>query len=160
MRCAGYHGRAPLIEFLNKGAHYSSLTGEKLSEHQVIAAVEAAQLALGIHLRSYLLTPTWDDPPYYSLLVEESDLASAGTPQRLAGAVEHQLRLQNVEYVSKRDTLRLGSVRILRVANGSWAEFQKRRLVRSGGTVEQYKQPHLVPDLEVIASFRHLEVVS
>ena len=43
VRCVGYHGRAPLIEFLNKGAHYSSLTGEKLSEHQVIAAVETAQ---------------------------------------------------------------------------------------------------------------------
>ena len=78
VRCVGYHGRAPLIEFLNKGAHYSSLTGEKLSEHQVIAAVEAAQHAIGVHLRSYLLTPTWDDPPYYSLLVEESDLVSPG----------------------------------------------------------------------------------
>ena len=43
VRCVGYHGKTPLIEFLNKGAHYSSLTGEKLSEHQVIAAVEAAQ---------------------------------------------------------------------------------------------------------------------
>ena len=43
VRCVGYYGQAPLIEFLNKGAHYSSLTGEKLSEHQVIAAVEAAQ---------------------------------------------------------------------------------------------------------------------
>ena len=47
VRCVGYHGRAPLIEFLNKGAHYSSLTGEKLSEHQVIAAVEAAQRRSG-----------------------------------------------------------------------------------------------------------------
>jgi GH3 auxin-responsive promoter len=160
VRCVGYHGKAPLIEFLNKGAHYSSLTGEKLSEHQVIAAVQAAQQALGIHLRSYLLTPTWDEPPYYSLLVEESDLVLPGIAGRLAGAVEHELRLQNVEYVSKRDTLRLGAVRILRIADGSWAEFQKRRLVRSGGTVEQYKQPHLVPDLELIGSFRHLEVVS
>ncbi len=43
VRCVGYHGRAPLLEFLNKGAHYSSLTGEKISEHQVVAAVEAAQ---------------------------------------------------------------------------------------------------------------------
>ena len=85
VRCVGYHGRAPLIEFLNKGAHYSSLTGEKLSEHQVIAAVEAAQRALGVHVRSYLLTPTWDDPPYYSLLIEESDLAAPGIIERLAG---------------------------------------------------------------------------
>ena len=47
-----------------------------------------------------------------------------------------------------------------RFADGSWVEFQKRRLVQSGGTVEQYKQPHLVPDLDLIASFRHLEAVS
>jgi GH3 auxin-responsive promoter len=160
VRCVGYHGRAPMIEFLNKGAHYSSLTGEKLSEHQVIAAVEAAQRAVGVHVRSYLLTPTWDEPPYYSLLIEESDLAAHDCTDRLAGAVEHELRRQNVEYVSKRDSLRLGPVRIMRIADGSWIEFQKRRLVRSGGTVEQYKQPHLVPDLELIASFRSLEVVS
>ena len=51
-------------------------------------------------------------------------------------------------------------MRIVRIANGSWAEFQKRRLLKSGGTVEQYKQPHLVPDLELLASFRQLEVVS
>ncbi len=160
VRCVGYQGRAPMIEFLNKGAHYSSLTGEKLSEHQVIAAVEAAQLAIGMHLRSYLLAPTWDDPPYYSLLIEESDLVSPGIAERLASAVEHELRYQNVEYVSKRDTLRLGPVRILRIAEGSWADFQKRRLVRSGGTVEQYKQPHLVPDLDLINSFHHFEVVN
>ena len=160
VRCVGYHGQAPLIEFLNKGAHYSSLTGEKLSEHQVIAAVEAAQRTAGVHLRSYLLLPTWDDPPFYSLLVEESDLTSSATQERLAVAVELELQAQNVEYVSKRNTLRLGPVRILRVANGSWAEFQKRRLANSGGTVEQYKQPHLVPDLDLIASFRQLELVS
>ena len=160
VRCVGFHGRAPLIEFLSKGAHYSSLTGEKLSEHQVIAAVEAAQRGLGVHLRSYLLAPSWDDPPYYSLLIEESDIAVPALNDRLAGAVEDELRQQNVEYVSKRDSLRLGPVRIVRIANGSWRDFQKRRLVRSGGTVEQYKQPHLVPDLELIASFQQLETVT
>jgi hypothetical protein len=160
VRCVGHHGQAPLIEFLNKGAHYSSLTGEKLSEHQVIAAVEAAQRTAAVHLRSYLLLPTWDDPPFYSLLVEDSDLTSSASHETLATAVEIELQAQNVEYVSKRDTLRLGPVRILRVANGSWADFQRRRLANSGGTVEQYKQPHLVPDLDLIASFRPLELVS
>ncbi len=160
VRCVGFHGQAPLIEFLNKGAHYSSLTGEKLSEHQVIAAVETAQRNAGVHVRSYLLAPTWDEPPYYSLLIEDRDLGTNGLCDRLGDEVEQQLRRQNVEYVSKRDTLRLGPVRVVRIADGSWAEFQKRRLVRSGGTVEQYKQPHLVPDVELIASFRQLEVVS
>ena len=38
--------------------------------------------------------------------------------------------------------------------------FSGRRLVKSGGTVEQYKQPHLVPDLHIAESFRSLEPVS
>ena len=42
IRCVGFHGKAPVIEFLNKGAHISSVTGEKLSEYQVVAAVAAA----------------------------------------------------------------------------------------------------------------------
>jgi hypothetical protein len=160
VRCVGYHGKAPMIEFLNKGAHYSSLTGEKLSEHQVVAAVEAAQRASGLRMKSYLLAPTWDDPPYYALLIEEGDVPANGTIERLAAAVEGELRRQNVEYDCKRDTLRLGPVRIVRIPDGSWVEFQKRRLVKSGGTVEQYKQPHLVPELDAAAHFRPLEPVS
>jgi hypothetical protein len=160
VRCVGFHGQAPVIEFLNKGAHISSLTGEKLSEHQVIAAVQAAQQEIDLRLRSYLLLPTWGEPPYYSLLVEKGDLGPLVTDDRLAALVEVQLRARNVEYASKRHTLRLGPVRIIRLPEGSWVEFQKRRLARSGGTVEQYKQPHLIPDVEALASFRTLDPVT
>ena len=161
VRCTGYYERAPMLEFLNKGAHYSSLTGEKISEHQVIGAVEEAQRAARLRLKSYLLAPVWDEPPYYALLIEEDDLAeTALAGEAFASAVERELRRQNVEYVSKRDTLRLGPVRILPIPSGSWAEFQRRRLARSGGTVEQYKQPHLVPDLNIAESFRSLVAVS
>jgi hypothetical protein len=160
VRCVGFHGKAPVLEFLNKGAHYSSLTGEKLSEHQVVAAVEACQRHLGCRFSSYLLLPTWSDPPFYSLLVEEPDLRTPGFAKRLAEALEVELRLQNVEYENKRDSRRLGPARIVPIPDGSWTDFQKRRLVRSGGTVEQYKQPHLVPDLELISSFNTLESMS
>jgi hypothetical protein len=160
VRCVGYHGRAPLLEFLNKGAHYSSMTGEKISEHQVINAVEAAQRTASVRVGSYLLAPLWDDPPYYALLIEQGDLLNESVAERLASAVEAELRLQNVEYITKRDSLRLGPVRILPIPNGSWAQFQRQRLLRSGGTVEQYKQPHLVPDLQIANSFRPLEPVS
>ena len=153
VRCVGFHGEAPVVEFLNKGAHFSSLTGEKLSEHQVISAVEKAQRTAGVRLRSYLLLPIWGDPPSYGLLVENSDLPEGEAAGRFIEAVEHELRELNVEYAAKRDTLRLGPVRTIRIQDGAWAEFQKRRLARSGGTVEQYKQPHLIPDVEAIHGF-------
>jgi len=160
VRCVGFHGEAPVVEFLNKGAHFSSLTGEKLSEHQVVAAVEAAQRAEGIRLRSYLLLPVWGDPPSYGLLVETSDLPEGEAAERFNAAVEEQLRTLNVEYACKRDTLRLGPVRTIRLPDGAWGEFQKRRLARSGGTVEQYKQPHLIPDPDEIHTFPVLNSVT
>jgi hypothetical protein len=153
VRCVGFVGRAPLIQFLNKGAHFSSLAGEKLSEFQAVAAVNEATLALGMSLRSFLLLPEWGDPPSYSLLVEESDVADGMATAILASEVEAALRRVNVEYDNRRATLRLGPTRVRRITHGSWSRFQRRRLARSGGTVEQYKQPHLMPDLSAIESF-------
>ena len=147
-----------MIEFLNKGAHFSSLTGEKLSEHQVIAAVQAAQAAL--ELAAQVVPPAPDLGRAAVLLAPGRERATSPPTQaaeRLAAPGREQLRRQNVEYASKRDTRRLGPVRTVRLADGSWAEFQKRRLARSGGTVEQYKQPHLIPDLSAIDSFQVLD---
>ncbi|SIO04249.1 GH3 auxin-responsive promoter [Singulisphaera sp. GP187] len=154
IRCVGFHGKAPVIEFLNKGAHFSSLTGEKLSEFQVVAAVSAAQRTLNLRIGSFLLLPSWGDPPHYNLLVEESDLVDRGIAEALAHEVEAELQRLNLEYENKRSTLRLGPIRIRRIPTGSWSDFQKRRLARSGGTVEQYKQPHLMPDLGALETFR------
>jgi GH3 auxin-responsive promoter len=154
VRCVGFEGTAPLLEFLNKGAHFSSLTGEKLSEYQVVEAVNAAQRALEMPLKSFLVLPSWGDPPHYHLLVEDSDIPDDRAFERLAAEVEVQLRRANLEYENKRETLRLGAIRPFRIPAGSWADFQRRRLSRSGGTVEQYKQPCLLSDLEAIEGFR------
>ena len=54
VECVGFEGKAPRLVFLNKGAHFSSLTGEKLSEHQVVAAVSQAQRNVGLKLSSFL----------------------------------------------------------------------------------------------------------
>jgi hypothetical protein len=159
VRCVGFHGKAPVLEFLNKGAHFSSMTGEKLSEFQVVAAVNAAAHEVGVRLKSFLLLPTWGEPPFYSLLIEQDDLADSGLGDRLAAETDAQLARLNLEYENKQATLRLGPIRIRRVPVGSWADFQRRRLAQSGGTVEQYKQPCLMSDLAAIDSFRTIDAV-
>jgi hypothetical protein len=160
VRCVGFQGRAPRIEFLNKGAHFSSMSGEKLSEFQVVAALNEAQATLGIRLGSYLLLPCWGDPPFYSLLVEEGDLANPGVAERLADEVNRALCRQNEEYDNRLATLRLGPARVRTLQQGAWSRLQRQRLARSGGTVEQYKQPHLMPDLAAIDSFEFADVPS
>jgi hypothetical protein len=157
VECVGFEGRTPLLVFKNKGAHFSSLTGEKLSEFQVVAAVTSAQKRLGLKLSSFLLLPTWGDPPAYHLLVEGIELNGDDIEARLASEVEEALSRENLEYENRRSTLRLGPLRIRRLPAGGWIDFQRRRLARNGGTVEQYKQPCLLADLEAIRDFEFAE---
>jgi hypothetical protein len=159
VKCTGYHGKAPLIEFLNKGSHFSSLAGEKLSEFHVVEAVDGAARTLGISLSSSLLVPRWSDPPEYVLLVEQQELEDRLAAPRLADTVEINLCRINCEYENRRATLRLGRVRVVPVAAGSWAAYQRRRLSQSGGTPEQYKQPRLVPDPAIYDDFELIEPV-
>ena len=157
VQCVGFEGRAPVLTFLNKGSHISSLTGEKLTEFQVVSAVKKVQHDLGLRFSSFILLPTWDDPPSYSLLVETDDLVDSVGSEILGHHLDEELCRQNVEYENKRQTRRLGPVQVRPVVNGSWTDFRARRLASTGGTLEQYKQPCLLSDLQVINTFTFAE---
>src|SRR5262249_10138494 len=142
------HNRTPLVEFLSKGAHFSSLTGEKLSEYQVTRAVEQVTQELGTSLTTYSLAPCWDDEvPYYGLFVERSDLANFDQARRLAEGVDERLARLNSEYACKRETRRLAAVRLALLPTGAWQRWDLELLARTGGSAEQYKHPCLIPDL-------------
>jgi hypothetical protein len=148
VRCVGFYNSAPVIEFLNKGSHYSSVTGEKLSEFQVCRAVEKSLAELDLCLSSFTLAPCWSDPPYYSLLVEASDLPSGRMECELAEAVDRHLCQQNLEYESKRRSHRLRPVTLSILPAGTWDQFSRDCISRRGGNSEQYKHPCLSSDLE------------
>jgi len=148
VRVTGFHNSTPLIEFLSKGSHFANLTGEKLSEHHVTRAMAAVLPQTDLTLTSYSLAPCWDDEtPYYGLFVERPDLAGAGQGQRLAALLDRQLGEENIEYRCKRDSLRLGPVRLELLPAGAWAHWDRQRLARNGGAMEQYKHPCLINDV-------------
>lgn len=147
VRCTGFFGTTPLLEFLHKGAHISNLTGEKVTEFQVVRAVRLAAERLGESIEHFTLCPVWGDPPAYELLVEGDEHRDAAGLQRLGEDVEAQLQGLNCEYQEKRSTGRLSPVRVRIVPVGSFAGLQTERLRKSGGTQEQYKHPCLIPDL-------------
>jgi hypothetical protein len=153
VRCVGWHGRTPLIEFLHKGKHFSSLTGEKLSEIQVARAADAACDRLRLRLASYALAPCFEgEVPYYGLFVEQADLPDRVTGDMLAAGLDATLRAANCEYDAKRESRRLGPVRLRPLAAGAWADFDRHRLRATGATAEQYKRPRLFADLNFAAT--------
>jgi hypothetical protein len=147
VRVTGFYNRTPLLEFLSKGSHFANLTGEKLSEYQVTQAMKEVLQRLDLSLNAYTMAPCWDeDLPYYGLFVERGDLASVEEGLRLTEELERRLVQTNVEYATKRESQRLGPIRLEMMPSGTWLQWDRQRLQRAGGSVEQYKHPCLIPD--------------
>ena len=155
VRVTGFHNRTPMVEFLSKGAHFSSITGEKLSEHHVTQAMATVLSHLDLDLAAYTLSPCWDDTqPYYELFVEQSDLANLNQGRQLAALLDRQLGRENIEYQSKRNSRRLGPVRLELLPSRAWQKWDSLRLQRTHGTLDQYKRPCLIPDLDFRESIK------
>jgi len=147
VRVTGFHNQTPLIEFLSKGAQFANITGEKLSEYHVTNAMASVLRDLDVTLTAYSLVPCWDEEqPYYGLYLERGDLANRAQGIQLAEAMEGRLTQENVEYAAKRASQRLGPVRLAVLATGAWQQYDRQRLARTGGTLEQYKHPCLITD--------------
>jgi hypothetical protein len=158
VRCTGFHNRTPLLEFLSKGSLFSNLTGEKLSEYQVTQAMTATLHELNLTIGTYGVAPCWpedeNEQPYYGLFLEGGDLPDAERAARLADRLDARLRELNIEYAGKRETRRLGVVRVETVPVGFWTGWDRERLRKTGGVVEQYKHPCLIGDLKFAAEAR------
>ena len=148
VRCTGFYHSTPLVEFLHKGAHIANLTGEKISESQVVTAVRAASDEMRLCLSNFTLSPVWGNPPKYHLHAEHADLAAPHMGDSLANLVDERLKSINCEYRDKRASGRLAPIEWVPLPDGTWSTFGRVRRQKSGGSVEQYKHPCLVPDLE------------
>jgi hypothetical protein len=140
VRVVDFVNEAPVIEFLNKGEHVSSISGEKLTEHQVVQAMDQAADVAGTRVMNFVLAPQWSRPPRYVLHVESVDPTRC---QRLATDFERQLAALNVEYASKRSSERLGAVQVNVLPKGFLARLDVRLAARHRQGNEQYKHQYL-----------------
>ena len=155
VRCVGFEGRAPLLEFLNKGSLISSITGEKLSEYQVVSAVKTALSELGMPRETFTVAPVFGDPPGYVLFVESGTVDHLISD--LANRVDKELAKINCEYADRLDTGRLRAMQPQAVPRGTWKAYRKTKISQPGGSLEQYKHPWLANDLNFGKRLKRLE---
>ena len=148
VRCTGFENSTPKLVFLHKGAHISNVTGEKVSESQVVEAVKDCVSKMEVPLRHFTVTPVWDEPPRYQLIAEQRDFHSSDLVDRFIRGVDTQLQSINIEYREKRNTGRLGDMTFFPLPDDTWSRFTRKRQATLGGSLEQYKHPCLVPDLK------------
>jgi GH3 auxin-responsive promoter len=153
VRCVGFEGQAPLVEFLNKGKSFSNLTGEKISEYQVIRAVEQSFRELQLTIDTFTLAPVMEQQPRYVLLVERP--THHGRAGDLAARVHANLAQLNEEYAEKCASGRLQPIQVREVPAGTWTELRRQRTSRRGN-FEEYKHPCLVGELNFVERFAKL----
>jgi hypothetical protein len=136
VRVTGWFHAVPLLKFMQKGKGVTSITGEKLYESQILAAVSGAMTRLGLNARFVMMLAD-EEARGYRLYVEPDAAPSAGA-ERLAEEVDARLRKLNVEYEGKRESERLAAPRAawLRPETG---EAYKRHCVAQGQREGQFK---------------------
>jgi hypothetical protein len=142
VRCEGFVGRTPVVEFLYRGGGVSNVAGEKLTEYHAVSAVRAACAALGVPDCDFLLAPLWGDPARYRINVFQP------APDELAGEVDRALCRCNEEYESRRESGRLGALVLRQLDRSKLTQMDERLIAARGATGEQYKRPCLLTRLD------------
>jgi hypothetical protein len=142
VRVLGWADEAPVIEFLSRDAHTASMAGEKLTEDQVVAAMQRVPGSEGRFIADFVLAPRWAEVPWYRVYV---DASAARGVERLGERLDDALCEISVEYASKRKTLRLRGVEVAELPEGFLAERDLALRAERAQTSEQFKHQYLIP---------------
>jgi hypothetical protein len=135
------YNRTPVICFRRKGRGMTSMTGEKLSENQVIEAMTSAAKALDLTIGHFRAEPDVDNTRYV-FKVELEKPFPEDQIEALLERIDEALCACNVEYKSKRASGRL-NVPVLQVMKPGWHEEEQKQLAAEGKPVFQSKAVHL-----------------
>ena len=158
VRVVRFEQRTPVIEFLHRAGSTCSLTGEKLTEDQVTAAVSDVAEQLGLAVESFTLAPAKQGFPHYVALVELRHEAERSALQAFPRRLDEALEQHNMEYGSKRSSQRLAAPELWLVRPGGYEARRRQRL--AGGTSDsQIKPTHLTRDANFVDQFEIVERV-
>jgi hypothetical protein len=152
---AGMYRRTPLIRFIQKGKGVVSIAGEKLSEVQVIAAVEEGLATLRGRYTFIAAVAEMVDgtSPRLVFLVEFDEPITDRDGSVLVDRVDAALGDHNLEYQRKRRSLRYGAP-VIRIVRSGELDRYRRRMVEGGHRADgQFKILRLTSDMSFAAEF-------
>ncbi|HET7597744.1 MAG TPA: GH3 auxin-responsive promoter family protein [Burkholderiales bacterium] len=136
VRVTGFLHATPLLKFLQKGKGVTSITGEKVYESQVLAAVREVLSGAGLEAR-YVMMLADEQTRRYRLYVEGVSLSKPDVAT-FASRVDEALQRLNIEYRAKRESGRLEAPTAAWLAPGTGEAF-KRFSVERGQREGQFK---------------------
>lgn len=137
-KVTGFIGEVPKIEFVTRANTFFSFTGEKLTEEQILEAIEKTYEKLKIKSGLFFFTPVWGVQPYYELILEVSD-SYLKSSEELELIFDQGLRKASYEFDSKRESNRIGKTKICCIPYGMIDQFIEKQKKKGNGTQFKYK---------------------
>lgn len=139
----GFHHATPIISFVRKGLGVSSITGEKLTEEQVLVALTQATRQMNVaEISHFTAEVELGMPPYYVCYAELNSVMPDSVRNEFIRLFDHSLKMQNPEYADKRATKRLGMPVLKTLPSGTYTRLRQQR-VTEGAPEAQVKIPLL-----------------
>jgi len=141
VKVTGHMENTPIFEFLSRGEHTANITGEKITEHQVVEAMRIASHECDTHVDTFVMQGHFASTPYYQMQIEAD---STENLQRLGDLMDHTLGQLNIEYGAKRKSGRLGPIRPATLPTGTLRKAELVKIAARKGRSEQYKHQYLL----------------
>jgi hypothetical protein len=141
VRIRGWLDEVPIIEFLHRAGRVSSITGEKLTESQVVAALRLTSAALRLPEFDFVMSPCWGDPPFYRIT------STRALSTEAIAMIDASLAEQNEEYASRRKSRRLGMLCASTASHSAFQELDNALTASRRSTREQFKRPCLLTEI-------------
>lgn len=156
----GFFNGTPTIDFVQKGKGVTNITGEKIYEQQVLDVIDKVA---GIHnLKvAYYQMQARIELSRYDLFCEFENSVSDDENKLNAfiSDVETLMKKTNVEYRTKRDSLRLHPMQLHLLDENSFEKFRKWR-VENGVREAQIKNVPLSSDIDLITPLTVIKTIT
>ena len=147
----------PTVHMIQKTHGIVTMTGEKLYERQFIQAVHEAEEATGMKTRFFIGFAELPESRY-NFYYEFADLSTTqAQAEKFTEAVDKALQNINIEYKTKRESLRLKDAVTYRLQFESFEHF-KERCIAEGARDGQFKLNLLLQDEARQAKFNELVI--
>ena len=147
----------PTVHMIQKVNGIVTITGEKLHERQFIEAVREAEKELGIPVRFFIGFADLDILGYRFYYEFADQATTQEQAEKFTEKVDAILKEKNVEYLTKRDSLRLKMPQTYRLTEQSFEKFTA-ECIAEGARDGQFKLQLLLQDEKRHAKFKKLVI--
>lgn len=145
----GFIENTPLVTFLHKAGHVLSITGEKVTEQQIVSAMK--KVGESFAFSGFTVTLRLSEIPCYLIAIEQKsgNILDEKNIKLLAETFDNELSKLNIEYEQKRKSGRLSNPQVEILPEGFF-ETYRREMVKRGRPEGQIKPPHLLKSEEAL----------